>query len=152
MIKSTKTVQEILEDILSKDPQKVWAASCAIISLGQDEEVINKLLPFLDKIKKGTRGVALGGYLAPNQRFVDKAIKTISFYQENKSCSCCLFDEMSNPVDEQKNSNVFLLETVAYPDSSYVDYYRVQCKKCNAGYQVFERQSHFPWWEWILLT
>ena len=35
----------------------------------------------------------MGGMFAPNQRFIDFAVKTIEFHKEDKECSCALFAE-----------------------------------------------------------
>jgi len=37
---------------------------------------------------------------------------------------------------------------VTFKDSNRVEYYEVECKKCNLKYKVYEREYHFLWWEW----
>jgi hypothetical protein len=62
------SIEKIIADITSGDSQKVWSASCEIISLGQDAEKIKPLIAFLPLIKEKTKGVEMCGLFAPNQR------------------------------------------------------------------------------------
>ncbi|MDF2588507.1 MAG: hypothetical protein K0S41_2348 [Anaerocolumna sp.] len=149
MIKSTKTTMEILQNILSHDTHKVWEASCNIISLGQDNERMKEFIPYLEDIRTNTRGLNMGGLIVPNQRFIDKAIEIIEFYKKDTGCSCCLLGEDSNPSHEEKNGNMIIQDIIHIENSNYIDYYIVNCMKCNKKYKVFEREYHYLWWEWI---
>ena len=148
MIKSTKSTQEILHNILSGDTHKVWEVSCEIISLGQDTDRIKQFIPYLEDIKTSTRGLKMGGLFAPNQRFIDKAIETVEFYKKGTGCSCCLLGQDSNPNHEVKNGNMINQDTVKINNSNYVDYYNIKCLKCSKEYKVYEREYHYTWWEW----
>ena len=82
---------QLIADITSRDTHKVWSSSCEIISLGQDERSIQPLIEYLPLIKKKAKNLAMGGTFAPNQRFVDFAIRTIEFHRDSIECSCTLY-------------------------------------------------------------
>jgi len=90
----------------------------------------------------------MGGVFAPNQRFVDFAIKVIEFHRDSNECVCNLY--LGHGVDPNKEvakGNVKILETVRM-DGKWVDFYTVGCEKCSDKYKVIERESHHMWWEW----
>lgn len=146
MEKETKSTEEFLEEILSGDTHKVWSSSCYIMHMSQNEEKVREFIPYLEEIKRKTENLVMGGGLAPNKRFVDKAIRTIEFYKNGTGCSCCLLGEEDNP---NKYETIDVKETVNFKNSTYVDYYFVECKKCKQKYKVKEREYHYFWWEWI---
>jgi len=148
MRETDKSIEEIVEEILSRDPRKIWSASCAICSLSQNHEKIMKLAPYKKQIVHSTYGIELGGGLAPNKRFLKYALKIIEWHERNEGCSCQLLGEQSNPDHLVEDGYFEMIEVVNCMNSTYVDYYRVRCKKCNTIYKVFERLSHMPWWEW----
>lgn len=45
MSQTRKSTKELIEDMLSEDAQRIWSASCGIISLGQNHERIMELVP-----------------------------------------------------------------------------------------------------------
>ncbi len=145
------TIEEILEKITSGDTHKVWESACKIISLGQDHHSIVPLIPFLPSIIKKTKNLQMGGVIAPNQRFIDYAIKTIEFHRDSNACSCNLYlgpDSITpNPNIEAKKGNIQILDTVRI-EGKWVDFYQVKCQKCNQLYRVIEREHHFMWWGW----
>ncbi|MCP4326189.1 MAG: hypothetical protein GY787_31000 [Alteromonadales bacterium] len=141
------TVQ-IVEEITSRDTHKVWSSSCYIISIGQDRESILPLVEFLPEIIKKTSNLDMGGAFAPNQRFIDFAVKTIEFHRDNKKCPCCLYlDHGVDPKKELTKGNI-LITNITRIDGKWVDFYNVDCAKCNDKYKVIERESHYMWWEW----
>lgn len=140
-----KSTNELLEEILSGDPQMVWSSSCAIMKLSQDDERIKEFLPYLDEIKAKTADLDMGGALVPNDRFVKKVIKILEHYKTDSGCSCCLLDGNDNPNYYQ---TIDIKEEVKLKDSNWVEYYLVECKKCNQKYKVYEREYHFTWWDW----
>lgn len=74
---------ELLKELLSKDPQRIWSATSKIGKFSQDEDIINDLIEHYDDIKEVVNGVELGGMLASNQRFVDKMFEIIDHYKRN---------------------------------------------------------------------
>lgn len=145
MESKVKSTNELLEEILSGDPQKVWASSCAIMRLSQDDARIKQFVPYVEEIKAKTKNLEMGGLLASNNRFVKKIIDILEHYKKCTSCSCCLLDGCDNP---NNYSTIDIKEVVNIRDSNYVDYYKVECKKCKQKYIVYEREYHFTWWEW----
>jgi hypothetical protein len=141
----------------------VWEASCEIISLGQNRDKILPLIKHLTEIKQKTAGLNMGGGFAPNQRFIDFAIKTIEFHKENKGCPCALFVEKfkltgdsidreiqyecTNPNEEAEKGNVKILDIV-HIEKKWVDYYLAECLRCGQKFKVEEREYHYIWWKW----
>ncbi len=156
------TVEEILSDIISQDTHKVWAASCEIIDSGHNYEKIKSLIRYLPLIKQRTFGLNIGGALAPNQRFIDFAIKIIEFYKDRKECPCSLYIEKYritndiidrelqyesfNPKKEVEKSNIRIIDN-GIDNSKYV-YYSVECVKCKTRFNVEERDGHYMFWNW----
>lgn len=140
--------EEIIEEITSRDTHKVWRSSCHIITISQNHEEIRPLIEYLSEIKKKTKGLNMGGAFAPNQRFVDFAIKVLEFHKDSCECPCSLY--LGHGVDPNKEvakGNVKMIETVRI-DGKWVDFYTVSCEKCGEEYRVIEREGHYMWWEW----
>ena len=122
------------------------------------------LVEYLPQIKEKTIGLNMGGAFAPNQRYIDFAIKTIEFHKENKECSCALFVEKYkltndvvsreiqyecfNPQKEVEKENVEIVEKIVIPEKWITDYV-VKCLKCGQKFKVEEREYHYTWWNWI---
>lgn len=145
MENTVKSTNELLDEILSGNPHKVWSSSCAIMKLSQDDERIKEFIPHLEEIKSKTANLDMGGLLLPNDRFVKKVIKILEHYQKGQECSCCLLDGNDNPTYYK---TIDINAEVNFNDSNRVEYYEVKCKKCNQKYKVYEREYHFLWWEW----
>lgn len=145
MENTVKSTKELLDEILSGDSHKVWSSSCAIMKLSQNEERIKEFVPYLNEIKTKTANLNLGGTIAPNDRFVKKVIKVLEHYRTGGGCSCCLLDGNDDPNNYE---TIDIQETVNYKDSNWVDFYIVECKKCNQKYKVCEREYHYTWWDW----
>ena len=145
------TTEEIIEKILSRDTHKVWEASIKIISLGQLRDNILPLIPHLQTIVEKTKGLDMGGAFAPNQRFIDYAIKTIEFHRDHNECACNLYlgpDSVTpDPNREVRSGHVNILDTT-FMEGNWVDFYKVQCVRCEQLYKVIEREGHFKWWGW----
>ncbi len=157
-------IEEILRDIISRDTHKVWIASCEIIDNGHNYKKVKPLISYLPLIKEKTVGLNMGGGFAPNQRFIDFAIKIIEFYRDKKECPCSLYTEKYrmtndivdrelqyecfNPNKEVEKGNVKIIETKLIDKSKYVDYYYVECVKCKTRFNVQEREGHYMFWHW----
>lgn len=145
------TTAEIIENIVSRDTHKVWLAACKIIWLGQQKEKILPLIEYLPEIIEQTKGLEMGGMFAPNQRFVDFAIRTIEFHRDSQLCPCTLYSEHGvDPHKEVEKENIEILETV-YTQEPWVDFYLAECRKCSQKFKIIERESHYTWWEWAKL-
>ena len=141
--------EEIITEISSRDKRRVWAAACEIIEHAQDRDEIAPLIPYLSSIKKKTRGLKMGGALAPNKRFVDYAIKIIEFYKTSTDCPCVLYldYEMHDPKKEVLKANVKIIDETKIEDK-WIDYYLLECNRCNKRFKVIERMGHYTWWKW----
>jgi hypothetical protein len=157
------TSEEIIEFITSKDTHKVWKSACAIIDIGQNYEKIKPLIKYLPLIKEKTTDLKMGGGFAPNQRFIDFAIKTLEFHKDRNECPCKLYTEKYkltndvvdrkiqyegfNPNNEVEKGNIKILETTRI-EGKWIDFYFVECMKCKADFKVEEREGHYKFWNW----
>lgn len=142
------TTAEIIENITSRDTHKVWLSACEIISLGQNREKIPPLIEHLPEIIEKTKGLEMGGLFAPNQRFVDFAIRTIEFHRDRQNCPCELFTGHGvDPHREVEKGNIEIIETV-HEQGSLVDYYLANCLKCLQKFKIIEWEYHYTWWGW----
>lgn len=157
------TTEEIIQNITSRDTHKVWNSACEIINNGQNLEKINPLINYLPIIKEKTIDLKMGGAFAPNQRFIDFAIKTIEFHINRKGCSCSLYCEkfkltndivdrqvqyeMFNPDNEVEKKNIVILGT-EFIEEKWINYYNVECLRCKTKYKVEEREGHYKFWYW----
>ena len=149
LLKSAVDTKEIIEEITSRDTTKVWRSSCEIVSISQNADRIRQLIQYLPEIKEKTKGLAMGGAFAPNQRFIDFAIKAIEFYRHSAECSCILYTELEtfDPNKELEKGNIKILDIERIEDK-WVDFFVVECQKCKQNYKVIERDYHYTWWGW----
>lgn len=140
-------MHEIIEEMMSRDTHKVLRSSCKIIEFGQNSQKIKEIIPFLDEIKEKTKGLVMGGGLAPNQRFVNFAIRIIVFHENSKACSCNLYTEHSiDPEREIHNGYIEQLKRIA---GDWEVNYVVECNKCGQKYNVLRNDGgHMPWFKW----
>ncbi len=90
----------------------------------------------------------MGGAFAPNQRFIDFAIRTIEFHRDSTVCPCCLYLEHGvDPQKEAKRKRIQIKNTVTM-EGGWVDYYMADCTRCGDLYNIIEREYHFTWWQW----
>jgi hypothetical protein len=143
------TTKEIISAITSRDTHLVWQSSCEICSLAQDREKIVPLIPYLPEIKSKTKGLNMGGGFAPNQRFIDYAIRVIEFHRDYNECPCKLYagHEMIDPKKEEEKGFVKIRDTVLL-EGNWIDYYKVECTRCGHLHKVIERDYHYTWWGW----
>lgn len=148
--------EQVIQDLTSKDSQRIRKSGLIVIHNSQNEEEIESLLPVLTKIKQATNGLELGGAFASNNRFYEFPIEIIEFYKSQKSfwnsqrkCSCCLYLSKSyegfNPEKEAENESIQLNAKLK---GNYTHDYDILCLKCNQKYYVSERHYHYAWWHW----
>ena len=140
--------KEILEEITSRDTHKVWRSSCHIISISQNNDEIKPLLKHIDEIKSKTKDLDMGGAFAPNQRFIDSAIKVLEFHENLKQCPCFLLLGLGRDPNKEVEQHSVKIINITYMEDSWVDFYNVACEKCSTKYKVIEREAHFKWWKW----
>lgn len=151
MSQTKKSTKELIEDMLSEDAQRIWSASCGIISLGQNHERIMELVPYLTQMKSKTNNIELGGLIHPNSRLLKKAFEVIEWHSNGVGCSCSLLGEDSNPRHLEEDGYITITDTVYMNNSNYIDYYLAICHNCQTQYKIEEREYHSLWWNWIKL-
>lgn len=155
--------EELFNYITSRDCNKVWKSACEIIKHSHNKEFIKYFIPHLSTIIEKTNKLEMSGFFAPNQRFVDFAIKIIEFHKNKENCSCFLYIEKFhlsnslskkeikydgfNPKKEVKKENIIFI-TTCYINKKWVDYYLVECCKCKKRFKVEEREGHYMFWNW----
>lgn len=144
------TTEEIVSDITSRDSTKVWSSSCEIISMAQDRDKIFPLIEYLPEIKKRTMGLTMGGAFAPNQRFIDYAVRIIEFHKNSSACTCALYADTydgTNPKKEVTKGNI-VIEGTSSNDGDWNFFFTVRCVKCRQLFKVEEGWGHYMWWQW----
>ncbi len=152
MSEHTLTAKQVMDDFCSRDPGRVRSAAHEILARSQDPEYLRPLTRHMLKLKLRTRGLELGGLLAPNQRFVDFALQVLEFHKKGVGCPCALYpmsgDSIYSFPMEVKRGNLTVLDTVLSDDGPYVDHYLAECPRCGQKYEVIEREYHYTWWRW----
>ncbi len=138
----------LLEDITSRDPQRIWASSGAIIHL-RDPNELSALADALPEIKQKTQGIALGGALIPNSVHLNFAIRTLEFYQAQGGCLCTLYPEylLFAPRKEEEQGNVRIV-SADYDAEQWMATYVCECAVCGRVFQVEQGEYHYTWWSW----
>jgi hypothetical protein len=135
----------IVDDMISKDVQRIRDASCKIIYAGQNRDALKPLLPFIELMRAATN-LNRGGLSVLNQRFPEYAIKTLEFHRDSNECTCNLYAggyDSFDPDEELKANNI---EIVSRSDDKYSLIAR--CKKCNELYDVDMRWGHYIFHDW----
>lgn len=151
--------RKIINDLTSKDSQRIRESGLAVIQNSQNENVIESLIPYLSQIKQSTAGLELGGAFAPNDRFYKFPIEIIEFYKNrssiwnrNPQCTCNLYLSKSyenyNPEKEAENEAI---ELIVKLKGNWTQDYELKCLKCNERFYVSERHYHMIWWHWEIL-
>lgn len=97
MRETKRTLKDILKDMLSGDMQKIWSASCEIVSLSQNHEKIMELVSHTDEMHRAVKKLELGGFIIPHQRVLEKVFQILQLHKEGKECPCRLLGGESNP-------------------------------------------------------
>ena len=145
-------VSTLLEDLLSRDPTRIWAASSAVVRL-RDPQELDRLAQSVAEIRRETRGVALGGSLYPNAERLRFVLHKLEYHRGRSGCLCRLYPEylMYDPREEAAAGNVRIEDTI-YLEGQRVDAYGCACTVCEARYRVEEREYHYIWWGWTALA
>lgn len=142
------TNQEIIKDLTSKEVEGIRKSGWHIIKNSQNEELIKPLIPYYGEIESSTKNLKLGGGFAANARFGEYATLVIEHYKNDFGCSCNLFPKIGLDLDpNDESNNVKIIDTIRI-ENKWVDYYIVECGKCNTHYKVFERNGHWTFYEW----
>jgi hypothetical protein len=138
----------LLEDLTSGDPTRIWASASAILGCW-DFVLRDELADSIPEIREKTEGIDLGGALHPNALHLSKAHLRLEFVRDCKGCLCVLYaqDKFSAPCQVAERGNVVMLETVLF-EGAGVDDYVCECTHCAARYLVAEWAFHYAFWEW----
>lgn len=140
----------IVDDMISKDVQRIRDASCRIIYAGQNRDTLKPLIPFIEQMRASTTDLYMGGMFAPNERFPEYAIKTLEFHRDSNECTCTLYAGRYDGFDPDEESKANNIEIVSRSDDRYS--LVVRCKKCHELYDVDVRWGHFIFHEWTRRT
>ena len=137
---------EVLHDITSGDPHRIWKACGAIIQ-SRDEAALAGIAARLPEIRGRTEGVELGGMLRANSVQLTFALRKLEFYGSPHGCPCTLYPEydMYDPEREQAAGNVRLLGA---PPQHWGDAFQAECTLCGARYRATVESYHYTWWQW----
>jgi len=139
---------DLLADITSRDPARVWSSSGAITKL-RDADQLDYLASNLGTIRESTQNLSLGGAVFPNSEHLRFALRKLEFHLARAGCLCALYSEylFYDPQQEADAGNV-IVEEITYIQDKWVDTYRCRCTSCGQRYLVKEGESHYTWWEW----
>ena len=141
-------MNDLLQDFLSRDAQRIWAASCAVIR-ERDAAQLDELSAHLPVIRRATYGVELGGALFPNAQHLKFALEKLEFWKEKRGCLCQLYPRylLFDPKREAQAGNVRILAEVVDREQ-WSSHFSCQCAICGADYSVEEAEYHYTWWQW----
>jgi hypothetical protein len=137
---------EILQDLMSGDPHRLWLASGAVTE-SRDEPALARLAAHLPEIRSRAEGVDLGGMMRSNSLSLAFALRKLEFYGSEHGCPCTLYPEydMYDPEREQAAGNVRLLGP---PPVQWGDAFQAECTLCGARYSATVETYHLDWWQW----
>ena len=138
----------LLADLTSKDPQRIWASACAVRKLRDTQELAH-LAEHLDEIERSTNHVPLGGAIRPNSSHLEFALRKLEYVKKGSGCLCALypFNDLYNPQEEEQEGNVKIRSATSNAEA-WTSAYECECCFCHANYHVEEGQYHYTWWTW----
>lgn len=138
----------LLDDLLSKDPTRIWSVSSAIRTL-RDSALLAELATHIEQIRTSTQGIDLGGALRPNSSHLNFALRKLEWVRNSEGCLCGLYalDDMYDPPREAEAGNITILST-QYMEGGNVDFYNAKCNVCGTLFRIWEQDYHYPWWSW----
>lgn len=142
-----------LDDFLSRDPHRVWRASCAVQTCF-DRAVLKDLAAHIDQIEVATAGLDLGGAFRPNSDLLALALRILRFVLGQSGCLCTFFpdDPMYDLHHLTRLGHVRHGDPVDDP-ASYCSRYDVICEHCGAEFDVAEQLGwHVPLWTWTRVS
>lgn len=150
-------VKDIVEDMTSRDVDKIRKSGLEIINNSQNEELIALLIPYRDLIFNSTRNLDLGGAFATNNRFYEFPIEIIDYHKElnpktNNRCTCDLYFKTYFDFDPNREALNPSIELFAQGIGDYTHVYGLECRKCTKRFHVSERHYHYVWYQWHVLT
>ncbi len=135
-----------LEDFLSGDPRRVWAA-CGAVKRSWDRAALRALAVRAGDIRAATAGVDLGGALRATRTHLDFALRKLAF-SLGEACLCGLYPgyDLFDPAREATEGRVEVLSE-RFADGT--GWYDCRCRACGQGFAVREETGyHYPWYVW----
>lgn len=138
-------VDLLLADLLSRDPQRVWASACAVIKL-HDPLALTELMCHLPEIERRTADLELGGGLFPNNDHLEQALRVLRAHRDG-DCPCTVYPgyPFYSPETEAQAGRVSILSHTP-PDWNMT--YQCRCSACGTNYEVEQGEYHYTWWQW----
>ncbi|WP_420596273.1 hypothetical protein [Deinococcus sp.] len=137
---------DLLSDLLSRDPQRVWASACAVIRL-HDPAALDELTRHLPTLERQTVDLELGGALFPSAEHLQQALRVLRAHRDGR-CGCTVYPDylFYNPEKEAQAGRIRILSADEPPDWNMN--YRCQCTACGTEYAVEQGEYHYTWWQW----
>ena len=139
----------VLEDFLSRDPQRIWSASGVVRSINE-RAFLEPLAIFVDQIEAATKGIDLGGGLMPNSAHLNFALCKLRHVLVSAECLCNFFlgDSLASPELAARRGQIEISREA--PNSENYSYlYWCRCLQCGNTYEVEEIGGyHYPWYKW----
>lgn len=145
---SREAAKALIDDFLSGDSHRIWAACWAVRTL-RDPVQLALLVAQLDRIRAATVKVNMGGVVVSNNVHLECALRKLEHVRHRAGCLCDLYesDIFYDPRKEAEAGNLVIDETVTQA-GGWGDAHRCHCTSCGAGWRVEDREYHYPWWEW----
>jgi hypothetical protein len=136
----------LLDDLVSRDPHRIWSASHEVIRL-RERGLLSELALHVDEIERATHGIELGGALRANRAALEAAIRKLRFAADGARCLCGFYldYDLFNPEDEAKDGHIAIISQI---DKPYAETYVCECNSCHQRYAVERFEYHYPWWKW----
>lgn len=138
-------VSALLDDYLSGDPDRVYAAVWATIR-SRDPEEIGDLVPHRREIERAADRVDLGGVVHSNRVTFAHAMDKLRRFARGH-CWCANYSDFLryDPRKEEAAGYVRILST-SPPDWEMT--YECACCVCGQEFTVEQGNYHYDWWQW----
>jgi len=138
----------LLADLISKDPLRVWSASCAIRKM-RDPKQLAALAEHTTAIQESARDLLArnAGHASASQ--LEFALRKLAHVSKSKECLCSLYlvDDLFNPKDEAQQGHIRITDSLRGNDNE-IELYKCQCAHCGTRFQVEENNYYHTWWAW----
>lgn len=152
-------IKRIVQDMTSKDVDRIRKSGVEIIKNSQNETQIEKLFPYRDDIYESTKNLDLGGAFATNNRFYKFPIEIIDYHfalnsqhEKSQRCTCELYLKSYHDYDPNEEAHNDSMSLLAKGIGDYTFVYGMKCEKCGKRFNVSERHYHYVWYKWDILT
>ena len=136
---------DALDDLLSRDPHRIWRASWDVINL-RDRALLETLRTALPRIRQATAEIELGGTIQPNRAALTHALAKVQNYRTWR-CWCDDYPKLLayDPAREEERGHARVLNR---NDSGWPVTCECECVVCGRQFSVEEGEYHALWWKW----